>query len=63
MDRKHYKIIKPFCSSIEQGNKHIKAKLYNGGIVIISGSGGDNCNEWNNIRRNFKKQGIQLPLK
>jgi len=63
MKRKILKELKEFCTEIRQSNSHYVCKLKNGGMTTISFSKGDEKNVWNNIRRDFKREGIKLPLK
>lgn len=60
VNKKYLGKIRPHCKEMVMGGKHLKAYLKNGKMVVIATSTKDEKNEWNNIKRNFRRCGILL---
>jgi len=65
VNKKIFDELRKHCNdiSLNSNSGHYKCKLNNGAIVIVSLCGQDKKNEWNNIKRNFRRVGVELPFK
>jgi len=63
--KKILKKLKPYCKNIVQSTKetHFEAILENGDKIFFSIASQDPMKNWNFIRQDFKKRGINLPVK